>query len=66
MKIEVSLREDLVDSLQYLPKTGIDYQVVNMKLKDGRVLEDVLVYDSSVAVLDDSQYTSEIEEILGY
>jgi len=36
------------------PETGMGYQLVNIELKDGRVISNVAVLSSQVIILDDS------------
>jgi len=42
----INLPEKFVAALEKLPETGMGYQLVNIKFKDGKTLEKVLVLNS--------------------
>lgn len=62
-KKEVELSDGLKSRLQSLPETGMGYQLVNFKLKDGTILENIVVINSSIALLDKDIDATQIEDI---
>lgn len=62
-KLEIKLSGKLIKKLQKLPETGMGYQVVNFKFKDGKILKNITVLNSSIALLDETINVSQIEEI---
>ncbi|GMQ28272.1 hypothetical protein [Algoriphagus confluentis] len=48
----ISLPEKFVAALEKLPETGMGYQVVKIKFKDGKILEKVMVINSDRIKLD--------------
>jgi len=62
-KLEITLPEHLIKKLQELPETGMGYQVVNFKLKNGTALKSVTVLNSSIVLLDNDMDVSEIIKV---
>lgn len=62
-KLEIELPENLIKKLQELPETGMGYQVVNLKFADGKILKNVTILNSSIAILDEKIDVSQIENI---
>lgn len=62
-KLEIKLPENLIRKLQELPETGMGYQVVNFKFKDGKIVKNITVLNSSIALLDETIDVSQIEDI---
>ena len=48
----INLPEKFVAALEKLPETGMGYQVVNIKFKNGKTLEKVLVLNSDTIKID--------------
>jgi hypothetical protein len=46
-----------IDKLVSLPETGMGYQRVDLVLRDGRVLRDIMVFNAEEAQVDDGQLT---------
>ena len=61
--VEIKLPGHLVKELQELPETGMGYQVVNFRLRDGTVLRDITVRNSSMAFLKEDVDVHEIIEV---
>jgi hypothetical protein len=51
-KIQVQLSKQHVAQLQKLPEQGMGYQLINVKLKDGRILKEKMVFNSTYLQLD--------------
>lgn len=62
-KLEIKLSENWIKKLQELPETGMGYQVVNLKFVDGKILKNVTILNSSIAILDKKIDVSQIEDI---
>ena len=65
MTNKVKLPTNLIDILTDLPEQGMGYQVVNVILKNGTILTDRRVVNSTYLLLLDNEQltTSEIEKI---
>jgi len=65
MTLKVKLPTKLIDKLADLPEQGMGYQVVNITLKNGTILTDRRVVNSTYLLLFDSEKieTSDIEQI---
>lgn len=63
MKKEIMLPDHLVKKLQNLPESGMGYQVVNFKMKNGKIFKNITVLNSSVASLEEDVNVSEIVDI---
>ncbi|MDD4778685.1 MAG: hypothetical protein PHV53_10420 [Fermentimonas sp.] len=61
--MEIHLPEFYIKKLQQLPESGMGYQVVDIKLKDGQVLTKLTVLNSSVLLFEGYLEVREIEEI---
>lgn len=46
-KSQLRLSNKHISMLEKLPEQGMGYQIVNIKLKDGRVLTDRIVFNST-------------------
>lgn len=62
MKKEHILPENLIKVLLDIPESGMGFQIVDLQLKKGKILKDVLVLNSSIAMLDDD---IEVSQIIG-
>lgn len=62
-KIEIKLPEHLIKKLQALPETGMGYQMVDLEFKDGEILMNVTVLNSSVMLLDEMVDVAKIENM---
>ncbi|MDX1910237.1 MAG: hypothetical protein SFV22_02065 [Saprospiraceae bacterium] len=51
-KVKVQLTKEQTDFLSNLPEQGMGYQIVDIKLKDGKVLNEKLVFNSTILQLD--------------
>ena len=65
MTAKVELPSNLIDKLADLPEQGMGYQVVNVTLKNGRVLADRRVVNSTYLLLLDNEHitTADIENV---
>lgn len=65
MTTKVELPTNLTDKLSDLPEQGMGYQVVNVTLKNGQVLNDRRVVNSTYLILFDNEHltTSDIENV---
>ena len=44
--MRLKLSKKWIDYLLKMPETGMGYQIVNIKLKDGRLIENVFAFNS--------------------
>ena len=51
--MRLTLDSQWMDKLRRLPESGMGYQRVRVKLRDGRVLDDVVVFNAQVLQLAD-------------
>lgn len=65
MTTKVELPKNLIDKLSELPEQGMGYQVVNVLLKNGQVLTDRRVVNSTYLLLIDNDVltTADIENV---
>lgn len=65
MALKVELPSNLIEKLSELPEQGMGYQVVNVKLTDGRILWDRRVVNSTYLLLLDKEHisTKDIENV---
>jgi hypothetical protein len=56
MEYRVVLNKDQIEFLSKLPEQGMLYQLVYITLKDGRVLKNKVVINSTYLKLDESEY----------
>ena len=61
--MELKLSDRLIKKLQDLPESGMGYQVVNFKLKDGTILKNITVLNSSIVVVDKTLNISNIIDV---
>ena len=61
--MELKLSDRLIKKLQDLPESGMGYQVVNFKLKDGTILKNITVLNSSSVVVDKTLNISNIIDV---
>lgn len=54
MKKEMQLPEDIVNQLIKLPESGMGFQVVDFMLKDGTILKNMTVLNSSVVLIEEN------------
>lgn len=52
----ITLNKNQIEFLSKLPERGMGYQLVDLTLKDGRVLKDKVVINSTYLKLDESEY----------
>lgn len=62
-KKRLKLPKYLVEKLKGLPESGMGYQIVNLKLKDGTILKNITVFNSSIAIVDKDIDVSQIEDV---
>lgn len=65
MSEKVELPTDLIDKLVNLPEQGMGYQIVDVTLKNGQILTDRRVVNSTFLILLDNEHLtpSDIENI---
>lgn len=65
MSEKVELPTDLIDKLVNLPEQGMGYQIVDVTLKNGQILTDRRVVNSTFLILLDNEHftTADIENI---
>jgi hypothetical protein len=63
MKNQVVLPDFIVKELIDLPETGMGYQLVKIGLKDGRVLDNVMILNCSVAIVDINIAPSDVRKV---
>ena len=63
-RMQYNIPEVFVKKLQTLPETGMGYQIVDVKLKDGRLLSKVILLNSSILVIDEFLKMDEIEDMI--
>jgi hypothetical protein len=63
MKKEIQLPDTIIKKLQTLPETGMGYQVVNFKLKNGKSLNNITVLNCSIAVTERGMDISQIVDV---
>jgi len=61
--MELKLSDRLIKKLQNLPESGMGYQLVNFKLKDGTILKNITVLNSSIVVVDKTLNISNIIDV---
>lgn len=59
----VRLTAPWIDRLVHLPETGMGYQRVNIRLKRGKVLRDVMVLNAEECRVEEVFEPSEIEDV---
>jgi hypothetical protein len=52
--MQLALEKKWTERLLKLPESGMGYQRVRVRLKDGRTLEDVLVFNAEILSLPDT------------
>ena len=52
-----------IDRLVHLPESGMGYQRVNIRLREGKVLKDVMVFNAEECQVSEPFETSEIEDV---
>lgn len=62
-KSEIQLPDHAVDELLHQPDGGQGYQIVDLHLSDGRVVEEVPVLNSETAIMDEDIDPSDIEHV---
>lgn len=65
MTTKIKLPEKLIDKLADLPEQGMGYQVVAVSLKDGKILTDRRVINSTFLLLLENEHlaTKDIEDV---
>jgi hypothetical protein len=51
--MQLELRPNIIDRLTSMPESGMGYQVVDLILVDGRIVPNVVVFNSEIANLPD-------------
>ncbi len=59
----VRLTAPWIDRLVHLPESGMGYQRVNIRLKRGKVLHDVMVFNAEECQVEESFEPAEIEDV---
>lgn len=62
MEISLRLTDKQIDFLEKLPEQGMGYQIVDLTLKNGQVLKERVVLNSTYLKLDNSE-KFDVEEI---
>ena len=62
MMKKIELPNKLISELRKLPETGMGYQLVDLKLNDGRTLKKIVVLNSSTV---DTDIDIPIDKIIG-
>ncbi len=62
-KTRISLPENFITKLVKLPEQGMGYQLVDVKLKNGKVLKNKFVYNCSILELDENEFINK-EDII--
>ena len=57
-KTSIKLPKKLSTALSLLPEQGMGYQIVDIRLKSGKWITQIPVYNSELLVLDDSEKIS--------
>lgn len=52
LKSEIKLPETLQKELETIPETGMGYHLINVILKNGRIVRDLVVMNSSILLMD--------------
>lgn len=63
MKHEIQLSEHITEKLIAMPETGMGYQTVNLILENGKILINVTVLNSSIALLEEDIPSGEIIDV---
>jgi hypothetical protein len=63
MENKIKLKEEHIKHLSNLPEQGMGYQIVDITLKNGLVLNDRIVFNSSYLKLNESEQV-EIDDII--
>ena len=61
--MEYNLPEKFIKKLQWFPESGMGYHLVDVELKDGRILSKLTVLNSSILVFDGFLEIGEIKGI---
>ncbi len=61
--MNIKLPNSLINKLLKLPESGMGYHKVNLILKDKTILKDIIVLNSSIAVVDAKIKKSHIIDI---
>ncbi len=51
--MKIKLLKNQIDLLVNLPETGMGYHIVDIKLKDGRIFKEKVVFNSTYLQIDD-------------
>lgn len=61
---KIKLPEELINKLSNLPEKGMGYQIVDVELIDGTILNNIKVINSTYFLIPNSKYkTSDIKNI---
>ena len=52
--MQIELRSELVNRLLALPESGMGYQLADLVLADGRIVPNVMIFNSEIANLPDT------------
>ena len=63
MNYQLTLSKEIEKKLVELPENGMGYQVVNFILKKGKIVPNIVVLNSSVALLNEEVELEDIEDI---
>jgi len=66
LTVEMELSDDLKSSIEGLPETGMGYHIVDIILKNGRILRNRKIINSSILLTnpEESIHPDEIEDIV--
>jgi hypothetical protein len=56
MEFKITLNKDQIEFLSKLPEQGMGYQLVDLTLKNGRVLRGIIVLNSTYLKLNESEH----------
>ncbi len=63
MNYQLTLPRKIEEKLLELPENGMGYQVVNFILKKGKIVHNIVILNSSVALLNEEIELEDIEDI---
>jgi hypothetical protein len=64
MRHQIKLPKKIIEKLKNLPEAGMGYQIVNFKMKNGKILENITVFNSSIANIDNKINIFEIADVI--
>jgi len=62
-KVRVTLPDKFIAQLVQMPETGMGYQIVDIVLTNGKVLKNIIIFNSSILEIEKEE-TFNIEDIV--